>query len=388
MGTAILTCTCGKRVKAPGAKPGRVGRCPACGSLLEIPAESVVRSPGSIAANGISLSIGSPGGADGENVSLAAGGYFVEPAQSSPTKRTGKSKRPLTSSAPSRTQAGAGSGAAEPGGVNRTPMADGFLPPLSHPETRVLVSILYPLRSAEAMAMVVIPAIAFWVFTILVPEYCLGLWADANMMGTPSMGMLVILISALPAAFLLPLIAVYMLQYLGRVLVSSTMGDTVPPRTPDRNFEGFFRGLGPWFIWLVLGVGVGFLPLALFAFFENRSISTEPLLMLVLGISGLFYAQVALLMTFLHDRPLAASPPRVIWAILRHGGSFLPTLLNVSAILGSGAAAFLLILPLRAGHYWLYLVLALGCWGLAIWAALVSMRILGLHGFHHKNSLN
>jgi len=179
-----------------------------------------------------------------------------------------------------------------------------------------------------------------------------------------------------------------MLQYLGRVLVSSAMGDTVPPRTPDRNLEGFFRGLGPWFIWLVLGVGVGFLPLALYVFFQDRTISTEPLLMLVPVMNGLFYAQVALLMIFLHDRPLAANPSRVIGAILRHGGSFLPTLLKVSVILGSGAAAFLLILPLRASHYWLYLLMALGCWGLAIWDSLVAMRILGLHGFHHRNSLN
>jgi len=246
MGTTILICIYGKRVKAPGATPGRVGRCPARGSLLEVSPESAVRSSGSISGEGISVGIGSSGCADGEDETLAAGGYFVEPPHCSPSERTGKPKRSLTSLAPSRALAGAG--LAEPGSVSHAPMADGFLPPLNHPETRALVSILYPLRSAEAMAMVVIPAIVFWVFTILVPEYCLGLWADANMMGTPSMGMLVILISSLPVAFLLPLIAVYMLQYLGRVLVSSAMGDTVPPRTPDRNFEGFFRGLGPWFI--------------------------------------------------------------------------------------------------------------------------------------------
>jgi len=365
-----------------------VGRCPACGSLLEVSPESAGRGSGSIAGDGVSVGIKSPGGADGEADTLAAGGYAVEPAQCPPSRRTGKPMRPLTSLAPSRAQAGADSGAAESGGVNRVPMADGFLPPLNHPEARAAVSMLYPLRSAEAMAMVVIPAFVFWIFTILVPEYCLGLWADAQMMGTPSMGLLVILISALPVAFLLPLVVGYMLQYLGRVLVSSAAGDTVPPRTPDRNFDGFFRGLGPWFIWLVLGAGVGFLPLALYAFFENRSVSNEPLLMLVLVMGGLLYAQVALLMTFLHHRPLAATPLKVIGAILRHGGSLLPPLLKVSVILASGAAAFLLILPLRASHYWLYLLMALGCWDLAIWAAVVTMRILGLHGFHHQDSLN
>jgi hypothetical protein len=233
-----------------------------------------------------------------------------------------------------------------------------------------------------------LPAIVFWIFTILVPEYCLGLWADANMMGTASMGMLIILISALPVAFLLPLFAVYMLQYLRRVLVSSATGDTVPPRTPDRNFEGFFHGLGRWFIWLVLGVGVGFLPLALYAFFQDRTSSTEPFLMLFLVMSGFIYAQVALLLTFLHGRILAANPLRVIEAILRYGGSLLPVLLKASVIVGLGAASFVLILPLRASHYWLYLLMALGCWGLAIWSALVTMRVLGLYGFYHKNNVN
>lgn len=386
MGMTILICTCGKRVKAPGARPGRVGRCPACGSMLEVSPELAESCSGSIAAAGKPLGSRSPGGAEGEDDSPPAGGYSVEPARRSRSRRTGgKAKPPLTSLVPPRAPAGLRSLAAEPGGVSRAAMADGFLPPLSQPETRVLVSILYPLRSAEALTMVVIPAIVFWIFTILVPEYCRTLWADANMMGAASMGMLIILISALPVAFLLPLLVVYMLQYLGRVLVSSTTGDTVPPRTPDRNFEGFFHGLGPWFVWLVLGVGVGFLPLALYAFFRDGTISTDPLLTLLMFIGGLFYAQVALLLTFLHDRPLAANPLRVIGAIVRNGGSILPVLLKTSVIVGLGAAAFVLILPLRASYYWSYLLMASGCWGLAIWAALVTMRVLGLYGFHYKN---
>ena len=159
-------------------------------------------------------------------------------------------------------------------------MADGFLPPLNQPETHALTSILYPLRSAEAMSMVVILAIVFWIFTILVPEYCLGLWADANMMGVPRWECSSFSSPLFPLRFLLPFFAVYMLQYLGRVLISSAMGDTIPPRTPDRNFEGLFHGLGPWFIWLVLGVGVGFLPVALLRFLCG---SAPPQTALLLG---------------------------------------------------------------------------------------------------------
>ena len=78
-------------------------------------------------------------------------------------------------------------------------MADGFLAPLAGSDTSVWASILYPLRGAESLAMVAIMGAIFWAFTILVPEYCLGVWDDANALGAPSMGMLVILISALPA---------------------------------------------------------------------------------------------------------------------------------------------------------------------------------------------
>ena len=79
----------------------------------------------------------------------------------------------------------------------------------------------------------------------------------------PTVGKLIALISILPVAFLLPFAVFYWLQYLGRVVVSSGMGETIPPRTPDRNFEGFFSGLSPWLTWLFLGLGVGLLPAAL-----------------------------------------------------------------------------------------------------------------------------
>ena len=88
--------------------------------------------------------------------------------------------------------------------------------------------MLYPLRGAETLAMVAVMGVTFWGFTILVPEYCLGLWADAGMLGTPLMGMLVILISALSRFIASPIFIIYLLQYLGRVLISSAMGDTVP----------------------------------------------------------------------------------------------------------------------------------------------------------------
>ena len=193
-------------------------------------------------------------------------------------------------------------------------MADGFLAPLAGSDRSVWASILYPLRSAEALAMVAIMGAIYWVFTILVPEYCLGVWDDANALGAPSMGMLIILISALPALLLLPLALIYTLQYLGRVLVSSARGETVPPRTPDRNFEGFFSGLYPWFIWLVFGAAVGLLPLLLSALFTDFAILSDPVRAAGLAMLGLPYALMALMLAFFHDHPLAATPAGVIGA--------------------------------------------------------------------------
>ena len=37
MAVPIVVCACGMRLNAPGARPGRVGRCPGCGAALRIP---------------------------------------------------------------------------------------------------------------------------------------------------------------------------------------------------------------------------------------------------------------------------------------------------------------------------------------------------------------
>jgi hypothetical protein len=119
---------------------------------------------------------------------------------------------------------------------DRPPSADEAPTPRAESESSVAASLLYPFRSADGLAVVVVAATAFWGFTILVPEYCLGVWEDANLLSTPSMGGLIVLISAVPVVLLFPFVVIYTLQYLGRILVSSAMGEIIPPRPPDRNF--------------------------------------------------------------------------------------------------------------------------------------------------------
>ena len=266
-------------------------------------------------------------------------------------------------------------------------MAGGLLRPVGSPESGLIGSLLYPLRGAEAVAIAVVMGSILWGFTILLPEYCLAIWADANSLGTPSMGMLVVLISAIPAILLLPLFLIYLLQYLGRVLVSSARGDLVPPRMPDRNFDGFFHGLSPWVIWLVLGVSVGLLPFTLLIALGDRSLSDRPIAAVSLLILGAAYALVALMLSFLHDRPLACAPPGVLSALLHHGGTLMPALLKASALLGLGAVSFVLLRSLRTSQYWIYLISALGWWVLSVWLAIVVMRLLGVHYVRNQATL-
>jgi hypothetical protein len=387
MGVTILVCACGRRVRAPGARPGRVGRCPACGRLLEVPAEPaplwLETTPGAES----SANVGSRQPAQDAGDTARVGGYFLEYAERPRSGQAGKSKRQALSSSSLPSRAPAGRRNSKSNSVNRVPMADGFLPPLAHPETGTVASILYPLRGAEALAMVAIMGTAFWGFTILVPEYCLSVWDDANTLGTPSVGRLVILISALPTVILFPLILIYTLQYLGRILVSSAMGDSVPPRTPDRNFDGFLTGLYPWLIWLVVGIVVGLFPLLFSALFVDQAILGNSILTVGLVMLGLPYAEVALMMSFLHERTLAATPWGVAGSLLRHVGSFLPTVFKVTVLMGLAGVIFALVLTLRASYFWFYLLAVLGWWTMAIWIALIVMRILGVHYFHHKDSL-
>ena len=148
-------------------------------------------------------------------------------------------------------------GAFSPTASDQASTADGFLPNLDRLETNWFACVPYPLRGADSLGVIAITSVVFWAFTVLVPEYCLTLVGDAESMGAAALGHLIALISILPFVLLFPLLIFYWLQYLGRVLVSSAMGETRPPRSPDRNFDGFFSGMSPWLVWLRWGFRLG-----------------------------------------------------------------------------------------------------------------------------------
>ena len=299
MSVSILVCGCGMKIRAPGATPGRVGRCPSCGGELRVPdflpADEPTRSRPADDASPVD-------------------GYGLNPNKERVVQRKKGRSKPSDITPP------------RVGFVEKKsalPTAGGILPALEKTETSAFASILYPLRSADSLAVIASLTVILWLFTILVPEYCIGLMGDADDMGKSELGKLIALISILPVAFLLPFAMIYWLQYLGRVVVSSGMGETIPPRTPDRNFDGFFNGLSPWIIWLFLGVAVGMLPAAVYRLMSAPTNVGSLVVAIGLVFICLPYSLMALLMTFLHDDAFAARPLGVATALMQLGGSFL-----------------------------------------------------------------
>jgi hypothetical protein len=265
-------------------------------------------------------------------------------------------------------------------------MTDGLLPVLDRPETAWIASFAYPARGAECLGVMAGLAVLFWIFAVLVPEYCLLMYATADSMGASLLGTLFVMICALPSLVVGPLVLSYWLQYLGRVLVSSAMGETAPPRSPDRNFDGFFHGLSPWFIWLVLGVGIGMMPLVWWGSSPSLAAGGPGIAMLLL-LLALPYVLAALMLCFLHDKPLAATPWRVVWNLFRLGVSFWVLCAVIAFAIGLVAGIFQLVLLARPHFFWFYLLLCLPCCVLFHWTVIVVMRLLGTYYYHHKDAL-
>ena len=228
--------------------------------------------------------------------------------------------------------------------------------------------------------------VGFWVLTILVPEFCLALLADADKLGASLMGKLIALIASLPALMLILPAILYALQYLGRVLISGAMGDTIPPRSPDRNFEGLFGGIGPWLVWLASGASVGFMPLAWYAFSRSWDEPLNPAFALGLLSVGLPYALMSLMMTLLLEGGMP-KPLGVVWALARLNVGFLGVCALITLLVAVVGGAFAAVHSLRTAHFAIYILAGLGWWFLAIWLAIVVMRSLGVFYFHHRTIL-
>jgi hypothetical protein len=227
-----------------------------------------------------------------------------------------------------------------------------------------------------------------WIFTVLVPEYCAQAMKDASSMGASLLGMLFVWIAALPVLILGPLVLSYWLQYLGRILVSSAMGESAPPRTPDRNFDGFLNGLSPWFVWLILGVLVELGPALWWALSGGEWAASLPWPSLVLAALGIPYILAALMLSFLHEEAMAAMPWGVLMGLWKLGPVFLLLSGLIATAFGLVGGGLALILWIRGHLFWPYLLMGLIWWLAFLWVQMAAMRLLGVFYYRRKDTLN
>jgi hypothetical protein len=350
MSVPILSCPCGLRMKAKGATPGRVGRCPKCGRTLKVP--ETPKEPADVEAE--------------TEAAPVARGYGVQPAArpSSPAPIAAEfGHSPERTATRKKTK-----GTRRPDPSTKLPEVTRTIEPWWRPD------VLFPTRGAEGLMMVASLGLSFWVLTVLVPELCLEFVNSASFFGAAMMGYLIALVAALPSLAFTPVAIVYALQYHGRVLVSGAMGEVVPPRPPDRNFDGLWNGIGPWVVWLTCGATIGFGPLACYLFSRGWGDPVNPLFVMILASVGLPYALMSLMMAFLHEQGMPR-PFAVVGALLRLNVAFL----GISAIVGGLGmivwGTFAAVLAMLAAE----------C--LAQWMAIVAMRVLGVFYHHHASIL-
>jgi hypothetical protein len=322
----ILVCGCGKRLRAPGAVPGRVGRCPSCGGTLRVP-EPPEPAPSPVAA---------------------------------PVKtRKKKKKRP-----------GQGQG-------SETAIWDGLIKPPARPERLLRESLLYPLWGATGVASLVILPPLLWLTSAPVVG---GIEAVRTAQGTP-LGLIGLFMLTAGSAGLFAVLG-YTLLFLGKVLASSALGEVHNPRWPDWEISAIWFGLSRWLWAGLVGAVVGGVP-AVFYWVNCGDIDLfDAMILSELLAAGAVYALMALLASVLHDDLLAANPLTVVGAIVRVGwGYAIPCLVCGAVVVATGT---LLLASFAASNdvvsaflFWLF-------WLSALYGAMVVLRVLGL--FYWRNA--
>ncbi len=328
-----LACACGMKLNAPGAVPGRVGKCPRCGAMLrvpEAPTPPIIEAP--------RPPKGRPTG----------GGTFVGPRGVDRDER-----------------------AARPGRVR----ADGLVRPPRSFETRLVDSLGYPLWNDSGIAVLLFLPPLLMITTFPLPGI-------ARMLAAGEVLTMVGILWAFPIFFLFALVAGYVLLWLGRVLVSSALGEIAQPRSPDWDLGEIASGLARWFWTLIIGVGVGCTPPIAYWIRCGEVDWFDRIVLVDLLVPGLAYAQMALVACLLHESPLAANPITVLRAIYRAGWGYL-----TPCLFSGGSLMVLSALGLGVARIADPFGQILGIWAFAVaglYLAMVMARRLGVFCFHHS----
>ena len=343
----ILVCGCGMRLKAAGAYPGRLGKCPACGAPLRVPDLAPPPPP--------------PPPAQAHDATQSD---RAEPNPSAGRSSTFVAYPGRLGAASSRRDVGSR------GDWN------GLLTVPARPETHLCESLLYPFWGVTGLALLVFLPPALWITSL--PAF--GMLALTS--NLPGQVQLAGVLGLLPVTFGFALVAGFVLLVLGRVLATSALGEVHHPRWPEWDLGDMLRGLGRWLWAGLIGGGVGGLPMVAYWMYCGDIDLLDRIIFAELFAVGACYALMALLASILHDDALGANPITVIRAIRRVGwGYWRPCLVCGAALMLAGTAlttVFEISNPaLAALAYWLF-------WIFILYEAIVVLRVLGL--FYHRHA--
>ncbi|HWE38846.1 MAG TPA: hypothetical protein VG406_20015 [Isosphaeraceae bacterium] len=335
--TTTLLCSCGLRLKARGAVPGRLGRCPKCGALLRVPEAAAGPAPSS---NDIPIDFADKGSdPEGDGLPPAASPAFVS-----------HRARPSAGPAPAQKVAA--------------------------PERHWYQGLGYPLSGDGGISLLVfMPAGLAFLTTVLL--HVAPLIFFENFFAGAAMAL------ALGTLLLMALALGMTCQHLGGFLAASAAGDASHPRWPEFDAFEILRALGRWLLvaagGLALGGGLGIMDargLGEAAGFGQRA-AVGALLSL-----GTFYGLMALLAVTLFEDVRAANPLTVLRAAVVAGAGYLRACLLAGALVTTAtvAASYLVevtALPAQAAGLWLF-------WACLLYGTLVVLRVLGL--CHHRRA--
>ena len=327
MGVETLVCQCGMRLRLPGAVPGRVGKCPRCGSMFKVPEPA------------------------------------ERPAKTNPTEPPDGRATFIKDRVRKREER-----------VARKAGSDGFVSPPSIAETRLRDSLLYPLWNASGLGILAFMPAGLWFATV-------PLFALLPAFRSNTALSLIGLVLLIPQFLLLFVVGGYTLLFLGQVLVTSSLGEVAQPRSPGWSLSAIGEGLGRWSWALLVGGVVGGMPPLLYWINCGDVDWLDQVVLVDLVIPGLAYAQMALLAALIFESPLAANPFTVVRAIRRVGWAYVgPCVMSGSTIIVL-VGFFMAVLQIRDSlgqtvAYWAF-------WFVVIYSAMVVLRRLGLFCYRH-----
>lgn len=335
-----LLCSCGLRLKARGAVPGRLGRCPKCGALLRVPEAAEGPSDDDVKTLKTSRNTRTPAPFHGDDLLPPPAEAAFEPHRDRP---------PAAGPAPK--------------------------PKVVAPERHWYQSLGYPVWDAGGIALLAFMAPVLAFLTTL-ERHVAPLIFFENFLAGAAMAL------GLGTALLLLLALGLTCQHLGGFLAASAQGEPHHPNWPA--FEAFevLRALGRWLVaaagGLVLGGGLGIL--------DALGLDEAPGFWARLGAGallslGTLYGLMALLAITLFEDVRAANPPTVLRAAVLAGPGYLAACLlaSVGLSVGAVAASYLVAVdnPLaQLAGFWLL-------WAAALYGALVVLRVLGL-SYHRR----